>query len=200
MVGVRVWSSAAPFVVGGMIAIALSLVAVTLFVPAWRGADGMAIPGALVALVVLALTVLLQPQMGRREFIRRYGSLPQYFAAYFRQRPVWVFVAHVGLVAAGIVSIGLSWATVSPRSTLVSRDGAEFLQSATSAKALDGSSYAVAASALHVWDPLGGLVTFLSLLLIFSCADHYLGSRPELWPQARAGNSSSWPRLTRRRR
>lgn len=190
------WWRIAPYAVGIAMAAATLLVPISWNLPRWAAATTIANSLFGFTALSIVLSIALLPAMGKREFLTRYGGIPAYLRAYLQRRPWWVLWAHVISCAAGLVIVVVSWSTVSPRSTFIHNGGKYYILTTSGTReAVSSQQYFVSMAASHVWMTAGAAVFFMGLLLIFLCADRYLGARPNLWPASRSSGYTRWYRM-----
>jgi hypothetical protein len=175
--------------------VALGTVLLAFVVPATSGISYLQVVLFATTFLTIALVAAFSPYMGKREFLRRYGSVPKYWSAYFKQQPWWVLLGHIIPCAIGILAITFSMVVVRQGSVLLDLHGRYFLLAPSGVeRTLTKVEYGIDSSALQVFGP-GVVLVMQAVILAFLCADRFLRARPELWPPARDRHYSNWFRI-----
>lgn len=102
MVIVRFWWRAGLYVAAGLLAIASTVLAISAVSPNARWLDPFAGPTFVTSGIVMMITFLAQPRMGKSELKRRYRGFPGFFGEYLAQCTPWTLALYPVFLGAGV--------------------------------------------------------------------------------------------------
>ena len=181
----RFWSRYGLWVHYSILSISGLAVLVTLVDPGLRSIDAVGGPIFVSTAIIILLTLLLLPQMGKAEFRRRYRGVGAFLSQYLRQCSPWIPVLHAVFFAIGLWITVSAFATAPQHSTVAAGNGVFFVLQDTGKTAISARQYDLMSAALKVWYPVGAAILLQVPVILFHLADRFIGVDPGQWTMSR---------------
>jgi hypothetical protein len=175
MVIVRFWWRAGVYVAVGLLAIASTVLAISAVAPNARWLDPLAGPIFVTSGIVMMISFLAQPRMGKSEFKRRYRGFPRFFGEYLAQCTPSALVLYLVFLGAGVAFIVLSMTTTPAHSSVEAVRGQYLLRTDGDLSPIGVAEFEHVAMATRVWGNVGVAVVFQTVTLVFQRADRHIG-------------------------
>lgn len=175
MVIARLWWRGGFYAAAGLLAIALTVLTVSILAPNARWLDPLAGPIFITSGIVMMISFLVQPRMGKAELKRRYRGLPAFFGEYLARSSPWTIVLYLILLGVGVAFVALSMTAAPAHSSVEALHGHYFLQTDAGRSPIGVAEFGRFAMATRVWGNVGFAVILQTVTLVFQRADRYIG-------------------------